>query len=551
MSEGDGQSRKRRRVPEGDTSGAGTSNIGMYRRAVPKAKTKTKVSDKRLKAAVKRSDAKARAAAYAAARAEILLPEEAGYLEAEGMEKTYKFTQKELRGAVDVASARKVFDLKLDSFGPYAVRFTRNGRHLLLGGEKGHLGLVDWKTGALRSETFVEDKVRDVTWLHDDTMFATAQSRATYVYDNTGAEVYVLRNHVDPLCLEFLPYHFLLASVGNAGWLKYHDTSIGKLVAEKRTKLGPCNVMRQNPYNAVIHLGHTNGTVTLWTPNMSTYAAKLLCHRGPVRALAVDQGGMYMATAGLDGQMKIWDIRNFKDTPLQAYYNPTPATCLDISQRNMLAVGFGPHVQIWQNPFASKQEAPYLTHMMPKARVKQCRFAQFEDVLGIGHSLGYSSILVPGSGEPNYDALEANPFQTSKQRREAEVKGLLEKIQPELITLNPTEILTVKRVPAVGAAAATATDGDQDDNDETGDKGKRADGEGDADSAPQGPKKARGRNSARRRFLRKQRNVMDDKRLKYKEKMQREADKAKAKARENESDANSDVALRRFRRKLD
>ena len=35
------------------------------------------------------------------------------------------------------------------------------------------------------------------------------------------SQIHCLRNHRDVTRLEFLPYHFLLVSVGNAGYLKY------------------------------------------------------------------------------------------------------------------------------------------------------------------------------------------------------------------------------------------------------------------------------------------------------------------------------------------
>ena len=50
-------------------------------------------------------------------------------------------------------------------------------------------------------------------------------------------------------------------------------------MAQHRTRMGTCNVMRQNPWNGVMHLGHSNGVVSMWTPNMSTPVVKMLCHK--------------------------------------------------------------------------------------------------------------------------------------------------------------------------------------------------------------------------------------------------------------------------------
>jgi hypothetical protein len=81
------------------------------------------------------------------------------------------------------------------------------------------------------------------------------------------------------------------------------------------------------------------------------------------------------------------------------------------------------------NPHPGTAPPPlYLTHPVPHRPLTSLQWAPFQDILTIGHSAGLSSILVPGSGEANFDSAEADPFENKKARREREVKGLLDKV---------------------------------------------------------------------------------------------------------------------------
>ena len=462
------------------------------------------VKDKKLRSNLKSLEAKYKDATLKAKDAEILLEHESGYLEPEHeLERTYKIRQDELKRDVAVQTARKGFELKLgEGLGPYSCEYTRNGRGLLLAGRKGHVAAIpDWQAGTLGCELQLRETVRDARWLHNDQYFAVAQKKYVYIYDRAGVELHCLKQHVEPKAMEFLPWHFLLASVGNAGYLKYTDTSTGQMVIEMPTKQGTPTSLAQNPHNAILHVGHQNGTVTLWSPNSTTPLVKMLTHRGPVRSIAIDREGRYMVSAGQDMKMSVWDIRMFK--PVNEYFLRQPGSSIAISDRGLTAVGWGTQASIWKGLFdkakrdQEKIQSPYMGWGGEGQRVERVRWCPFEDVLGISHDRGFSSIIVPGAGEPNFDALEVNPYQTTKQRQEAEVKSLLNKLQPDMISLNPEYVGNLDLVSAAERKK-----------------------EADLDRKPEDPvaklkNRGRGKNSSLRKHLRKKgkRNIIDETRL--------------------------------------
>lgn len=134
-----------------------------------------------------------------------------------GVERTWNFKQEEIVKVVDTSAARKAFDLNLTELGPYSLDFTRSGRYMLMGGMRGHIALMDWQRSALVTEVQVRETTRDVKFLHNETFFAAAQKKYVYIYDKRGLEVHCLRDHVEASVLEFLPHHFLLSSIGDAG----------------------------------------------------------------------------------------------------------------------------------------------------------------------------------------------------------------------------------------------------------------------------------------------------------------------------------------------
>eukprot|EP00339_Tiarina_fusa_P026354 CAMPEP_0117004006 /NCGR_PEP_ID=MMETSP0472-20121206/5134_1 /TAXON_ID=693140 ORGANISM="Tiarina fusus, Strain LIS" /NCGR_SAMPLE_ID=MMETSP0472 /ASSEMBLY_ACC=CAM_ASM_000603 /LENGTH=580 /DNA_ID=CAMNT_0004704839 /DNA_START=85 /DNA_END=1827 /DNA_ORIENTATION=+ len=469
--------------------------------------------DKAVKAKLQIHKTKRFEAAVAAADAQVILnSENSGFVEAENdMERTTSLSQVELkRSHLDQQTARQIFDLNLP-YAPYGCKYDRSGRYSVIYGQRGHIAVMDSYHLSLHTEFHVQERVRDACFLHNFSLMAVAQANHAYIYDDAGVEIHKLDDHSDPMALDFLPYHWLLASVGRAGYLKYQDTSTGQLVSKHRTGLGSCQVLRQNPTNAVMHLGHSNGTVTLWSPSSPQFLAKLLSHKGaPVTSLAVDLSGNYMVTGGADRQVKIWDLRKLQST--HSYFVPAGVpTSLDISQRHVVGIGHAGHATFWSPEALTKKcKSPYMHHTVPSCGpVETLRFRPFEDVCALGHAKGISSIVIPGSGEPHIDSTEynLNPFQDRKQRREAEVRALLDKLDPNMITLDPDEIGGMEEsTPEVREARL-----------------KDIEEEANAKRKPKREKtNKRGRSKIQVKLRRRQRNVIDEQVLKLREAREKE-----------------------------
>jgi U3 small nucleolar RNA-associated protein 7 len=514
-----------------------------------------KSAPKRLRMTMEETQERIVQAATATGLTEVLLTQDAGFIQMDHGVKTFKLKQKDLKNEVDMNTGRNIMDLYLTKFGPYKANYSRNGRFMLFSGAKGHVASMDCQRSSVGMELQLEEDIYDAQFLHNETFFATAQSKYTYIYDAKGVELHCMRRHERPFKLDFLPYHYLLTSVGHSGWVKWHDISVGEYVAGYSTGHGPCRVLKHNPTNAVSHLGHANGVVSLWSPAAGKALVSMFCHKSPVTDLAIDNSGNYMCTAGLDGFMKVWDLRKY--ACVHAYKPRHPAMSLDISDK-LVAMAVGREVQVLKDAFTRPVDITYLQHevkppgsyrnagggvaasvkaLASSVAVKSVKFRPFEDVLCIGHTHGVSSIVVPGSGEPNFDSFENNPYANPKQRRESEIQTLMTKISHEMIGLDASFVGTVdkdKETLRIEQQTVFATA-----NEKVLDKKER--------------NRKRGKNKISAKLRRRQKNVVDEQTIKLREtlkKQKEEKEQASGSGKEGASSATADskvgAAVNRF-----
>lgn len=369
----------------------------------------------------------------------LKIEESQGFMEVEKGEVTDRISQADLVKAVDIQTQAKKFEITLDKLGPYNIDYTRNGSHLVLCGLRGHLASFNWKTFALQGEVQLKDKCTDVKYLVDHSMTAVAQKKFVYMYSKEGVEMHVLSQMANMDRLEFLPRHMLLAATSSIySTMSYMDISTGQTVSTKTPAIvkDPTTCLKQNPLNGVVSTCDLRGIIKFWSPTVAEPLVQLKAHKGPIQDIAFHSNGRYFVSLGGDHKMKVWDTRAMR--VLEEYAVTYCFDTIDISYSGLLAMGGGTNIQVWKDLFThAKPNGPYMKHGLGYGNIaSRVRFCPFEDILGIGHSNGFSSIIVPGSGEANPDFFYANPHETERHRKDRVVTSLLDKLAPDTIAMD-------------------------------------------------------------------------------------------------------------------
>jgi U3 small nucleolar RNA-associated protein 7 len=334
-----------------------------------------------------------------------------------------ELTHQHILKNINLYTKEKAFNLALEN-GPFLATYTSDGSNMLISSRQGYMAAYNTQDLNFSFEVNVAERINSIRWLHNQMYFAAAQKNTVFIYNSKGSELHCVRDLHMVRMMEFMPYHFLLACASETGNLKYLDTSIGSIVSTVSLNEKDPSSMSFNPSNGVVHIGSQTGQVALYAPSQKDYLMKVQCHKSYVTNIEIDRSGSNMITTGLDDKMSVFDIRN-TFAPLKSI--KTKAKVTAISQRNLIAVAYANKVVILKN-----FEEIYMKHQANGA-VESLEFCNYEDILTIGHKNGIENIVVPGSGDPVYDSMEVTPFMNKKQRRELEVKRLLEKIPYDMI----------------------------------------------------------------------------------------------------------------------
>jgi hypothetical protein len=221
----------------------------------------------------------------------------------------------------------------------------------------------------------------------------------------------VVRNQVGPVTsLALSAGGGVLAIVYNKNAVRMWDLQNGVEQA-RYTSNDPIRVIRVSSDGQRAVLGTEGGNVVVVTAANGSLAASLRGHQGPVTAIDISRDGSFVASAGSDGTIRLWDLRAGREASSARSQPDTDAVAITADGRRVVAGAARGGVLLWNT---TPNAAP-ITLNSTSPGIVAVGFGEAGRIIAMGSD---GTIHVWDSNNP---AAPARSFRAAAQVRSAEL----------------------------------------------------------------------------------------------------------------------------------
>lgn len=234
-----------------------------------------------------------------------------------------------------------------------ALAFSRDGTHIVTGGDDGLIKIWEAATGRELLSFRGRGAVSGVAFSPDGTRIATANPDRTATIWNaaTGAEVLSFHGHEHSAvtAVAFNPDGTLLATSSLDRTARLWDTATGRAIRVFRGHAGGVWCVAFSPDWKRLATASEDGTARVWDTSSGRPLITLRGHQRPVVSVAFDRDGKRIATGSADRTAKVWDVESAR--ALLTVTDETSVTWVSFSPdgRWLATAGSQPKIWDWQN----------------------------------------------------------------------------------------------------------------------------------------------------------------------------------------------------------
>lgn len=307
---------------------------------------------------------------------------------------------------------------------PKSLRFSGNGRFLLVGGGKdanlGLAALYDITTGRRVLRVGAEpDAVLTADITSDQTLIVMGgPDRLVKVFSiATGEKIYQIKKHTDWVtAVGFSPDSVLMATGDRGGNLRVWESQDGARFYDLRGHRGAITAVAFRTDSNVLASASMDGTVKLWDMHTGRQIRSFSAHGGGVFDVHFAMNGS-LVTAGRDRRVKTWDANGRSKRQFDPFGESALSAVFDHESKRVVGADWTGAVRVW-----NAEDGKKLGDLVSNPEPLTAQIVRLTDLVsGPDLSARMSALRHATAASAKASASELAPIKKRKQRLDATV----------------------------------------------------------------------------------------------------------------------------------